>query len=441
VIFFEEPLAVPAGPAPVIGLAAILEQPHVKWAVPIPLLVAIMPLVWLFFRRTWRELDEEALAYRRALHEAGRVDYRPLVALVIGAIILTLQEYYGGRATFDQVVRPWLHLREAKHPGGFVEVAKYDELYALSWWAITRMGGYLAPLLVWRLFFPRDHVLDFGLRTRGFLEHAWIYAIFVGVMIPVMLVVAKQPDFGTYYPFYRSASRSWKDFAIWEALYIGQFLSLEIFFRGWWVRATRSFGAGAIFAMVVPYCMIHYGKPYLETCGAIVAGTVLGSLSMRTRSIYAGFLVHVTVALLMDLLALDHRHALPTLWVAGGTKTFAFMHVRLVFWVVWVFALVLLAVTIVRRRREVFAALHATWKKLGRPPRATSLRAPLVRFVLGLVVCALGVVLARRGVEVSVLHVFVVLSGVLLVLSGIIGVVVRWTDESRGEITGPTSVR
>jgi membrane protease YdiL (CAAX protease family) len=74
----------------------------------------------------------------------------------------------------------------------------------------------------------------------------------------------------------------------------------------------RSLGSAAIFAMAVPYCMIHYGKPYLEANGAIIAGIVLGSLAMRTRSIYAGFLVHITVALSMDLLALTHRNALPT---------------------------------------------------------------------------------------------------------------------------------
>jgi membrane protease YdiL (CAAX protease family) len=70
--------------------------------------------------------------------------------------------------------------------------------------------------------------------------------------------------------------------------------------------------------MAVPYCMIHYGKPYLEAHGAIVAGVVLGSLAMRTRSIYSGFLVHITVALLMDLLALWKRGGLPTtLWAPG----------------------------------------------------------------------------------------------------------------------------
>ena len=52
--------------------------------------------------------------------------------------------------------------------------------------------------------------------------------------------------------------------------------------------------------MMVPYVMIHFPKPYLEACGAIVAGVVLGSLSMKTGSIWAGFLIHSTVAILMD---------------------------------------------------------------------------------------------------------------------------------------------
>jgi membrane protease YdiL (CAAX protease family) len=63
--------------------------------------------------------------------------------------------------------------------------------------------------------------------------------------------------------------------------------------------------------MAVPYCMIHYGKPYLEANGAIVAGVVLGSLAMRTRSIYAGFLVHISVAAGMDFLSLYKQHGLP----------------------------------------------------------------------------------------------------------------------------------
>jgi membrane protease YdiL (CAAX protease family) len=158
-----------------------------------------------------------------------------------------------------------------------------------------------------------------GLRARGFFTHAWIYGLFLVVVLPLMLIVSHQPDFGSYYPFYKTSSRSWFDFLAWEGMYFVQFFALEMFFRGFWLGALRrSFGSGAIFAMVVPYCMIHFGKPFFEANGAIVAGIALGSLSMKTRSIYQGFLVHITVAGLMDWLALWHRHALPTVFTAPG---------------------------------------------------------------------------------------------------------------------------
>jgi membrane protease YdiL (CAAX protease family) len=156
-------------------------------------------------------------------------------------------------------------------------------------------------------------LLDLGLGVGGFFKHFWVYAFCLAIVGVLMVLVSTQPDFGSYYPFYKLSSRSWYDFALWEAMYWVQFFALELFFRGWMVGALRrTLGSGAIFVMAVPYCMIHYGKPYLEAHGAVVAGVVLGSLSVRTRSIYAGFLVHVTVAVGMDLLSLHNRGALPT---------------------------------------------------------------------------------------------------------------------------------
>jgi membrane protease YdiL (CAAX protease family) len=279
--------------------------------------VALAPLVWWFFRDTWRAVDAEA-AEIRAL-AGDRPDYRPAACLSIVAVVLTLQEYYGGRQVYDGVLRPWL--RELEADGlTFLQVSRYDELYSYAWWAAARIIGYvLVPLPLWKLLFPRDSLLDMGLRARGFFKHVWIYALCLAVVLPAMVLVASQPDFGTYYPFYKASSRSISDLLMWEAMYGAQFFALELFFRGFVLGALRrSMGSAAIFAMAVPYCMIHYGKPYLETNGAIVAGVVLGSLAMRTRSIYAGFLVHVGVAFSMDFLALWRRDALPhVFWPVG----------------------------------------------------------------------------------------------------------------------------
>jgi membrane protease YdiL (CAAX protease family) len=290
-----------------------------KPLLPIPLLLLILPALWWFFRSTWQELDDEATAYRVEMRDKGERDHRPMVALAMCAIILTLQEYYGGRTYFEQAIRPWLVHLDAAHPKT-IRLAKYDELYGFGWWVFTRALGYAGvPLPVWKLFFPKDSILDMGLRFRGFLQHAWIYGLFLAIVLPTMLVVARQPDFGSYYPFYRLCPRSWYDFLVWEAMYFVQFFALEVFFRGFWLGALRrSFGSGAIFAMAVPYCMIHFGKPFLEANGAVVAGIALGSLSMKTKSIYQGFLVHITVAALMDWLSLFHRHALPTVFWPPG---------------------------------------------------------------------------------------------------------------------------
>lgn len=291
----------------------------VKPLFPIPALLVVMPLLWLFFRNTWRELDEEAQRHRGEMLAEGRSDMRPFISLVLCAVILTMQEYYGGRGFYGSTIRPLLGTWEMDRPE-LIRIAKYNELYSFVWWSATRILGYvIVPFTVWKIVFPKDSLLDFGLRTKGFFEHAWIYALFLAVVLPAMWIVSSQEDFGSYYPFYKASSRSWFDFLIWEAMYIAQFFALEMFFRGFWLRTlSRSLGSGAIFAMAVPYCMIHYGKPYLEANGAIVAGIALGSLSMKTKSIYQGFLVHVTVAVLMDWLALSHRDSLPTVFWSPG---------------------------------------------------------------------------------------------------------------------------
>jgi hypothetical protein len=310
--------AAPRVPDPSL-LDSLLALPAFKALLPGPVLFAISPIIWWFFRDTWKALDREAACQRMELVETGQFDKRPLAVLVIVAVVLTMQEYYGGRTLYEASIRPWL-LSLQSSGVKVINLGRYDELYGYVWWIAARVAGYVVvPFTLWKLLFPKDSLLDLGLRVRGFAQHLWIYGLCLLVVVPAMLVVANQPDFGSYYPFYKLCSRSWFDFLAWEAMYYLQFFALELFFRGFIVGTLRrSLGSISIFVMMVPYCMIHYGKPYLEANGAIVAGIVLGSLAAKTKSIYAGFLVHVTVAALMDILSLWHRHAIPTVVWPGG---------------------------------------------------------------------------------------------------------------------------
>jgi hypothetical protein len=326
----------------------LLNHPLSQFLISVVLLAGLAPIVIWFFRDTWSGLDAAALAHRQ--ERQGRLDPRTPATLVLAAFCLILINYFGSLDFFDERIVPLLKKVDVAHPGS-LNVWLYEDLYWRVYWGLSRYAVYLLPLLVWPLVF-KENPLDLGLRVRGFLQHAWIYLLCLVVIIPVLALVANMGDFGNYYPMYHLASRSWLDLAVWEIVYVGQFFTLEVFFRGFWVRGSRALGSNAIFFMVGPYVMIHFPKPYLEACGAMVAGVVLGSLSMKTRSIWAGFLVHATVAILMDLLALDHRHALPTLLTPLSSRRLAFPYTSTVLLVVWILAVVGLALALWRRRRS-----------------------------------------------------------------------------------------
>ncbi len=74
-----------------------LGQVAVKALFPIAAYLFLAPVLWFFFRRTWRELDLSAHEHQKKTLAAGTYDYRPAVLFVITALVLTLQEYYGGR--------------------------------------------------------------------------------------------------------------------------------------------------------------------------------------------------------------------------------------------------------------------------------------------------------------------------------------------------------
>jgi membrane protease YdiL (CAAX protease family) len=239
----------------------------------------------------WQAIDAET---ERSPDEAGRVSLRVLTILVTVAVVLTLQEYVGDRGTFER----WF-------PSAGHAPDPYHELKGFMWWSGWRVGGYVViPMLVLTAL-PGERIRDYNVSTVGFRRHIWLYLGMFLCFLPALVLASRAPSFRETYPFYRLANRSELDLWSWEALYAAQFVSLEFFFRGFILNGLRrALGANAVFVMIVPYCMIHYGKPLPETLGAILAGLLLGTMAMRTRSIWGGVMIHIGVATTMDVLAL-----------------------------------------------------------------------------------------------------------------------------------------
>ncbi len=181
------------------------------------------------------------------------------------------------------------------------------EFARLARWATVNIAGYLLlPWLAIRFVLGR-RMRDFGLTAKGLATSWQPYAVLLGLSVPFVVIASFTDAFQSKYPFYGlSAGESlWPWMVAWWALYLLQFLGVEFFFRGFMTMGLAPrFGAGAVFVMVVPYVMIHFTKPLLEALAAIVGGTVLGFLALKTRSVWWGVAVHVSIALLMDFLAL-----------------------------------------------------------------------------------------------------------------------------------------
>jgi len=236
----------------------------------------------------WRAIDRETV---RSPEEAGQTSVKVLAILVTVAVSLTLQEYIGSHDTYEK----WFPFDGSDN----------WELYGFAWWSGWRLLGYVIIPMIVLACLPGERIRDYHVSVKGTLEHLWIYVVLFICVLPAVVLASTTPAFRHTYPFYRMANRSYTDLVCWELLYAAQFLSLEFFFRGFILQGLRrALGANALFVMIVPYCMIHYGKPMPETLGAIGAGLILGTLAMRTRSIWGGVMIHVGVAVSMDVLAM-----------------------------------------------------------------------------------------------------------------------------------------
>lgn len=278
-----------------------------------------------FFLDAWRGLDDEVARHRASGGGGGAG--RALFIFTVVAVSLTLQEYFGGPQTLldflsfiDDPLSPekspflfalvsWMKPEDGTSLYLQLVRSEYYELWNLGYWASWRVLGFFVIPFIAVLANPRLKMSETGLSTKGFFKHLWVYGVlFVPVLVAV-IIVSFTEEFSTYYPFYSEAHRALFDFVVWETFYIAQFLSLEFFFRGFMIQPLRKYlGSSVIFAMMIPYVMIHFGKPLPECFAAIIAGVVLGTLAMRTRSIWAGFLIHVSVALSMDLAAIWQVH-------------------------------------------------------------------------------------------------------------------------------------
>jgi hypothetical protein len=183
---------------------------------------------------------------------------------------------------------------------------QWNRYYAVITNLPLRLVLVVIPLLLF-YWLQQTQPSFWGLTTKNFnwQPYAWMLLI----MVPLIAFASTQADFLHTYPKLQQVAfidemtpRPWWYKMVFELSYGIDFVTIELFFRGFLVFAfVRYVGADAVLPMAVFYCSIHFGKPLFECISSFFGGMLLGIIAYRTQSILGGIMVHLGIAWMMEV--------------------------------------------------------------------------------------------------------------------------------------------
>lgn len=175
---------------------------------------------------------------------------------------------------------------------------------------------FLLPLALMKLTVDKQVNGFYGIARKP--KHLNAYFTLFLVMIPFLTLTSFTGDFLKAYPQFRPwmfdgifGMKPWEYTLIYEIAYAFDFIMTELIFRGTLVIGVMLLmGRSAVLPMVVFYCSIHFGKPVVEAVSSIFGGYILGALAYQTRHIWGGVMVHICIALTMEVMGFIHYYVL-----------------------------------------------------------------------------------------------------------------------------------
>jgi membrane protease YdiL (CAAX protease family) len=169
----------------------------------------------------------------------------------------------------------------------FISLDKYQPIG--SEWVSTLVYYGIFPLLVIMIIL-RKNPLDFGLRWGS--PRIWgFYTIVICVIAAGIL----------YASSYSSALQKYyqnQDFSIvtYSLTSLVSLWASEFIYRGFLLFGLREkFKEGSILLQMVPFALLHLGKPELETLSTIFTGLLFGFVAYRGKSFWPAFIIHLFI--------------------------------------------------------------------------------------------------------------------------------------------------
>lgn len=235
-----------------------------------------------FFQSVWSEL--------RSFFDGLKAG--PVIVFLLSGVVLWAYDYYGDTKFFRRHLRALLGLT-----GIEAEAAGY-----FYWYGMCFVLLMLIPILAIALN-PEEQLKDYGLGLGNWKLGGTISLIFYAIMFVALLFFYKIPMVQKYYPLFDRSTESWQLFLFYELAYALYFVAWEFMFRGYMLFGLeKHIGKWAIFVQMLPFAILHFGKPDLEALSSVFGGVILGWLAWRTRSFWYGVFMHAAMAVTLDLL-------------------------------------------------------------------------------------------------------------------------------------------
>jgi len=188
----------------------------------------------------------------------------------------------------------------------FEQFENYSDPYLLEYlyWFIGDFFTFFILGIVIIKFGFKEKFSDYGFQLGDIKIGLSFSLLFLLVMIILIWFVSAAPAFAEKYPHLSSAKSDWNTLFIYEAGMLLYMFAWEFIWRGFMLFGLeKKFGGYAVLMQMIPFVILHNGKPFLETFGAIFGGIALGILALRTRSIYYCVLTHIGVMFSIDLIS------------------------------------------------------------------------------------------------------------------------------------------
>ena len=169
----------------------------------------------------------------------------------------------------------------------FLTLDKYHPI-SPQWASALVYFGILPVLTI--LIFLRKNPLDFGFRLGNIRIWGLHVIVVILVSTPVLIIVSHFASLSDYYSI--EGFSLWK-YALETTVYM---LAWEFLFRGFMLFGLKdTLGEASILVQIIPFVLLHFGKPEMETISTILVGIYLGYVCFRGQSYWPAVILHLYI--------------------------------------------------------------------------------------------------------------------------------------------------